>query len=61
MAVMIDLGGSSVNTENLLRICSGPANRLKETVHKMLSPMEIEPGPLIASDSKSNSLLSTLT
>ena len=33
MAVMIDLRGSSVNTENLLRIRSGPANTLKETVH----------------------------
>ena len=33
MAVMIDLCGSSANTENLLRIRSGPANRLKETVH----------------------------
>ena len=33
MAVMIDLHGSSANTENLLRIRSGPANRLKETVH----------------------------
>ena len=32
VAVMIDLRGSSANTENLLRICSGPANRLKETV-----------------------------
>ena len=32
MAVMIDLRGSSANTENLLRIRSGPANRLKETV-----------------------------
>ena len=29
MAVMIDLRGSSANTENLLRIRSGPANRLK--------------------------------
>ena len=33
MAVMIDLRGSSANMENLLRIRSGPANRLKETVH----------------------------
>ena len=32
MAVMIDLRGSSANTENLLRIHSGPANRLKETM-----------------------------
>ena len=32
MTVMIDLRGSSANTENLLRIRSGPANRLKETV-----------------------------
>ena len=32
MAVMIDLCGSSANMENLLRIRSGPANRLKETV-----------------------------
>ena len=32
MAVMIDLRGSSANMENLLRIRSGPANRLKETV-----------------------------
>ena len=32
MAVMIDLCGSSANTENLLRIRSGSANRLKETV-----------------------------
>ena len=29
---MIDLRGSSATMENLLRICSGPANRLKETV-----------------------------
>ena len=35
MAVMIDLRGSSANTENLLRIRSGPANRLKETVHAL--------------------------
>ena len=28
--VMVDLHGSSANTENLLRIRSGPANRLKE-------------------------------
>ena len=34
MAVMIDLHGSSANMENLLRIRSGPANRLKETVQK---------------------------
>ena len=33
MAVMIDLCGSSANMENLLRIRSGPANRLKETEH----------------------------
>ena len=33
MAVMIDLRGSSANMENLLRIRSGPANTLKETVH----------------------------
>ena len=33
MAVMIDLRGSSANMENLLRIHSGPTNRLKETVH----------------------------
>ena len=33
MAVMIDLRGSSANTENLLRIRSRPANTLKETVH----------------------------
>ena len=33
MTVMIDLRGSSANTENLLRIRSGPANRIKETVH----------------------------
>ena len=33
MAVMIDLPGSSANMENLLRIHSGPANRLKETMH----------------------------
>ena len=32
MAVMIDLHGSSANMQNLLRICSGPANRLKETI-----------------------------
>ena len=32
MAMMIDLRGSSANMENLLRIRSGPANRLKETV-----------------------------
>ena len=31
---MIDLHGSSANTENLLRIRSGPANRLKETVQE---------------------------
>ena len=34
MIVMIDLRGTSANMENLLRIHSGPANRLKETVHK---------------------------
>ena len=34
MAVMIDLRGSSANMENLLRIRSGPANRLKETVQQ---------------------------
>ena len=33
MTVMIDLRGSSANTENLLRIHSRPANRLKETVY----------------------------
>ena len=32
MVVMVDLHGSSANTENLLRIRSGPANKLKETV-----------------------------
>ena len=37
MAVMIDLRGSSANTENLLRIRSEPANTLKETVHEALS------------------------
>ena len=31
MVVVIDLRGSSANTENLLRICSGPANTPKET------------------------------
>ena len=36
MPMMIDLRGSSANTENLLRIRSGPANRLKETVHCFL-------------------------
>ena len=30
--LMVDLHGSSANTENLLRICSGPANTLKEIV-----------------------------
>ena len=30
---MVDLHGFSANMENLLRICSGPTNRLKETVH----------------------------
>ena len=34
MAMMIDLRGSSANTENLLRIRSGPANRLKETMQE---------------------------
>ena len=29
---MVDLHGSSANTENLLRIRSGPTNRLKETM-----------------------------
>ena len=38
MAVMIDLRGSSANTENLLRIRSGSANRLKETVHFPVFP-----------------------
>ena len=32
VVVMIDLRGSSANTENLLRIHSRPANKLKETV-----------------------------
>ena len=40
MAVMIDLRGSSANTENLLRIRSGPANTLKETVHTTISVIE---------------------
>ena len=31
--LMVDLRGSSANTENLLRIRSGPANTLKETMH----------------------------
>ena len=33
VVVMVDLHGSSANMENLLRIHSGPTNRLKETVH----------------------------
>ena len=33
VTVMIDLSGSSANTENLLRIRAGPANTLKETMH----------------------------
>ena len=33
----------------------------KKSSDKMLPPVGIEPGPLIASDSKSNTLLSTLT
>ena len=33
----------------------------KKISDKMLPPVGIEPGPLIASDSKSNALLSTLT
>ena len=33
VVVMLDLCGSSANTENLPRIHSRPANRLKETVH----------------------------
>ena len=33
----------------------------KKSSDKMLPPVEIEPGPLIASDSKSNTILSTLT
>ena len=33
----------------------------KRSYDKMLPPVEIEPGPLIASDSKSNTILSTLT
>ena len=32
---MIDLRGSSANMEKLLRIRSGPANRLKETVQRI--------------------------
>ena len=39
MAVMIDLRGSSANTENLLRIRSRPANRLKETMQWGAAPM----------------------
>ena len=42
MAVMIDLRGSSANTKNLLRICSGPANRLKETVQSHLKVCDWE-------------------
>ena len=33
----------------------------KNPVKKMLPPMGIEPGPLITSDSKSNTILSGLT
>ena len=33
---MVDLHGSSANTENLLRIRSGPTNRLKETVQRQI-------------------------
>ena len=33
VTVMVDLHGSPANMENLLRIRSGPANILKETVH----------------------------
>ena len=33
----------------------------KKSSDKMLHPVGIEPGPLIASDSKSNTILSTLT
>ena len=40
MTVMIDLRGSSANTQNLLRIRSGPANRLKETVQFVCSVSE---------------------
>ena len=44
MAVMIDLRGSSANTENLLRIRSEPANRLKETVHfQMMAKCQSSP------------------
>ena len=34
---MIDLPGSSANTENLLRIRPGPANRLKEMMHQPIT------------------------
>ena len=34
---------------------------LKKSFNKMLPPVGIEPGPLITSDSKSNTILSTLT
>ena len=36
MIVIVDLHGSSANMENILRIRSGPANRLKETMHQYL-------------------------
>ena len=43
---MVDLHGSSANTENLLRIRSEPANRLKETVHsddyQLSYPLELQ-------------------
>ena len=35
--------------------------KTKKSSDKMLLPVEIEPGPLITSDSKSNTLLSGLT
>ena len=41
---MVDLRGSSANMENLLGIRSGPANRLKETVHQP------QPQPLQGAD-----------
>ena len=52
MAVMIDLHGSSANTENLLRIGYVPANRLKETVQfgpVLPSPPRGHVGPSVES------------
>ena len=45
----------------IMPILASEAYYVKKSSDKMLPPMGIEPRPLIASDSKSNTILSTLT